>query len=327
MEIFALLTLAVEAGASDLHLSAGLPPALRIDGNLRFLDQPILAHQALMDRLNQILNEQQRSNYQQNKEIDFTFALDNTTRFRTHIYRQERGAAAAFRIIPTRLSTMNDLNLPPIFKEIAALTQGLVLITGPTGSGKSTTLAAIIDHINTERTLHIVTMEDPVEFIHSSKKSLISQREISRDTQNFNSALRSALREDPDVIMAGELRDTETIRLAVTAAETGHLVFATLHTSSAAKTINRLLDGFPANQQGMIRSMLSESLQAVIAQKLLPRRGGGRLAIFEIMICNSAIRNLIRENKTAQIYSAIQTGASHGMQTYEQHLKKLKELF
>ncbi|MBI2785052.1 MAG: type IV pilus twitching motility protein PilT, partial [Legionella longbeachae] len=269
------------------------------------------------------MNDRQRKEFEEFLEADFSFEIANLSRFRVNVFNQLRGAAGVFRTIPSTILGMDDLGLPPIFEEIASYPKGLVLITGPTGSGKSTTLAAIIDYINSTRYEHILTIEDPVEFVHQNKKCLLNQREVHRDTLSFSAALRSALREDPDVILVGELRDLETIRLALTAAETGHLVFGTLHTNSATKTINRIIDVFPAEEKSMVRSMLSESLQAVIAQNLLKKNGGGRVAALEIMICTSAIRNLIREDKVAQMYSSIQTGQAKGMQTLDQHLIEL----
>jgi twitching motility protein PilT len=323
MEIAELLDFAVNNKASDLHLSAGLPPIYRIDGELQQFDFPVLEHKDVARMIDAVMNEGQRVEYKEKLEVDFSFKHSEVARFRINAFKQERGAAAAFRIIPAEIASMKDLNLPPVFTEIASLPHGLILVTGPTGSGKSTTLAAIIDHINAAQKQHILTIEDPIEFLHRSKSSLINQREVSRDTHSFSAALRSALREDPDVILVGELRDLETIRLAMTAAETGHLVFGTLHTSSASQTINRIIDVFPGGEKEMIRSMLSGSLQAVIAQTLLKRIGGGRVATFEIMRCNSAIRSLIREDKIAQMYSVIQTGKSLGMQTLDQHLTQL----
>lgn len=322
MDIKELLALAVKNRASDLHISAGLPPMYRVDGELQAIEHPVLAHQDVLHMIESVTNDTQQAEYKERFETDFSFQ-SNDARFRVNIFVQERGAAAVFRVIPNEILSMQALNLPPVFEQIAAYPQGLVLVTGPTGSGKSTTLAAIIDFINQTRNQHILTIEDPIEFLHRSKHCLLNQREVFRDTQSFNAALRSALRQDPDVILVGELRDLETIRLAMTAAETGHLVFATLHTSSASKTINRIIDVFPGDEKAMIRSMLSNSLQAVIAQTLLKRKGGGRVAALEIMLCNAAIRNLIREDKVAQMYSAIQTGKSFGMQTLDQHLTEL----
>lgn len=324
MHIHELLELSVKRNASDLHLSQNLPPLLRIDGELTFLtDIPakdIIVHDLLRD----IMNEPQWQHFQQTLEADFSYTFSNATaRFRVNAYHQEHGAAAVFRVIPSQVPSLEELSMPKILEDIAKLPQGLVLVTGPTGSGKSTTLAAIINNINQQRAEHILTIEDPIEFIHQSKKALINQREIFRHTMSFQNALRAALREDPDVILVGEIRDLETIRLALTAAETGHLVFATLHTASAAKTINRIIDVFPAGEKNIIGTILSESLQAVISQTLLKKNGSGRTAALEILTCTPAIRNLIRENKIPQIYSCIQTGAASGMQTLDQHLKIL----
>lgn len=323
MNITELLAFSVKNGSSDLHLSAGLPPMIRVDGDLRKINVPPLLHKDVMKIIHDIMNDKQRKEFEEHLETDFSFEIEHLARFRVNAFTQNRGAGAVFRTIPSEILSMETLNLPPIFKEIAEFPKGLVLVTGPTGSGKSTTLAAIIDYINRQRYDHILTVEDPIEFVHESKKSLVNQREVHRDTHSFNAALRSALREDPDIILVGELRDLETIRLAMTAAETGHLVFGTLHTNSATKTINRIIDVFPGDEKPMIRSMLSESLMAVVAQTLLKKKGGGRIAALEIMRCNSAIRNLIREDKVAQMFSAIQTGQAQGMQTLDQHLIQL----
>lgn len=296
---------------------------IRVDGELRKINMPALDQKAVINLMYDIMNDKQRKEFEEHLETDFSFDVPDLARFRVNAFNQDRGAGAAFRTIPSEIITMEQLNLPEVFKDIASLPRGLVLVTGPTGSGKSTTLAAIIDYINNKSYHHILTIEDPIEFVHSSQKCLINQREVHRDTHSFSNALRSALREDPDIILVGELRDLETIRLAITAAETGHLVFGTLHTNSATKTVNRIIDVFPAEEKAMVRAMLSESLQAVIAQTLLRRIGEGRVAALEVMICNSAIRNLIRENKVAQMYSAIQTGQGQGMQTLDQHLKEL----
>lgn len=323
MDIGVLLACAVTKKASDLHLSSGLPPLFRIDGELCGFDFPILNQEHIDNLIHSVMNEKQRTDYKKNLEVDFSFEYPAFARFRINVFMQARGVAAVFRVIPTQILSLNALKLPAVLTQIADLSQGLVLITGPTGSGKSTTLAAIIDYINTFRHQHILTIEDPIEFVHHSKNSLVNQREVFRDTHSFGAALRCALRQDPDVILVGELRDLETIRLVMTAAETGHLVLATLHTSSASKTINRMIDVFPGEEQSMIRSMLSGSLQAVVAQVLLKRQGGGRVAGLEIMVCNAAIRHLIREDKIAQMYSTIQTGKSFGMQTLDQHLMQL----
>ncbi len=323
MDITELLAFSVKNNSSDLHLSAGMPPMIRVDGDLRKINVPALEHKDVIKIVYDVMNDKQRKEYEENLETDFSFEISGLARFRVNAFRQGRGAAAVFRTIPSEILSMDQLNLPEVFKDIASYPKGLVLVTGPTGSGKSTTLAAMIDYINKSRYDHILTVEDPVEFVHESQRCLVNQREVHRDTLSFNAALRSALREDPDIILVGELRDLETIRLAMTAAETGHLVFGTLHTNSATKTINRIIDVFPAEEKAMVRSMLSESLQAVIAQTLLKKKGGGRVAALEIMICNSAIRNLIREDKVAQMYSSIQTGQASGMQTLDQHLKQL----
>ena len=324
MNISELLHVAVENKASDLHLSSGLEPLFRVDGELCAFDFPVLDKKDVMQMLDSVMNDKQRSQFKITLETDFSFESHALlTRFRVNAYWQERGPAAACRVIPNRILTMTTLQLPTMIKDIASVTHGLVLVTGPTGSGKSTTLAAIIDYINATRQQHILTIEDPIEFIHHSNRCLINQREVFRDTHTFSSALRSALRQDPDVILVGELRDQETIRLAMTAAETGHLVFATLHTHSASKTIHRIIDVFSGEEQAMVRSMLSESLQAVIAQTLVKRVGGGRVAALEIMLATPAIRHLIRDDKIAQMYSMIQTGRNMGMQTLEQHLIQL----
>ncbi|WP_341503007.1 type IV pilus twitching motility protein PilT [Gallaecimonas sp. GXIMD4217] len=323
MDITELLAFSVKHNASDLHLSAGVPPMIRVDGDVRRINLPSLEHKEVHSLIYDIMNDKQRKEYEEHLEVDFSFEVPGVARFRVNAYNQSRGSAAVFRTIPSKVLSLEDLGAPAIFKDIVTKPRGLVLVTGPTGSGKSTTLAGMIDHVNDNRNDHILTIEDPIEFVHENKKCLINQREVHRDTHSFAAALRSALREDPDVILVGEMRDLETIRLALTAAETGHLVFGTLHTSSAAKTIDRIIDVFPAGEKSMVRSMLSESLQAVISQTLLKKTGGGRIAAHEIMIGTPAIRNLIREDKVAQMYSAIQTGMSHGMQTLDQCLKEL----
>jgi twitching motility protein PilT len=323
MDIAELLTFSVKNGASDLHLSAGLPPMIRVDGDVRKINVPALDHKTVHGLVYDIMNDKQRKDYEEFLETDFSFEIPELARFRVNAFNQNRGAGAVFRTIPSDILTLEDLGTPSIFKKIADNPRGLVLVTGPTGSGKSTTLAAMIDYINNKSYAHILTIEDPIEFVHVSKKCLINQREVHRDTHGFNEALRSALREDPDIILVGEMRDLETIRLALTAAETGHLVFGTLHTSSAAKTIDRIIDVFPAAEKTMVRSMLSESLRSVIAQTLMKKIGGGRIAGWEIMIGTPAIRNLIREDKVAQMYSSIQTGQAHGMITMDQYLQDL----
>ncbi|MCH1917868.1 type IV pilus twitching motility protein PilT [Shewanella sp. A3A] len=323
MEITELLAFSVKHKASDLHLSAGVPPMIRVDGEVRKLNVPALQHQDVHRLVYDIMNDKQRKDYEEHLEIDFSFEVPNLARFRVNAFNQSRGSAAVFRTIPTEILSLEQLGAPEIFKKIASYPRGLVLVTGPTGSGKSTTLAGMIDYVNDNRHDHILTIEDPIEFVHQNKQCLINQREVHRHTWSFEAALRSALREDPDVILVGEMRDLETIRLALTAAETGHLVFGTLHTTSAAKTIDRVVDVFPAGEKDMVRTMLSESLQAVISQTLIKKIGGGRVAAHEIMLGTPAIRNLIREDKVAQMYSAIQTGMAHGMQTLEQSLQQL----
>ncbi len=323
MDITELLAFGVKHNASDLHLSAGLPPMIRVDGDIRRINVPALEHKNVHQLVYDIMNDKQRKDYEEFLETDFSFAVPGLARFRVNAFNQDRGSSAVFRTIPSIIKSLEDLNCPPSFKELINVPRGLILVTGPTGSGKSTTLAAMINHINENDYGHILTIEDPIEFVHQSKKCLINQREVHRDTLGFAVALRSALREDPDIVLVGEMRDLETIRLALTAAETGHLVFGTLHTSSAAKTIDRIIDVFPAAEKSMVRSMLSESLRAVIAQTLLKKPGGGRIAAWEIMVGTPAIRNLVREDKVAQMYSAIQTGQASGMQTLDQHLLEL----
>jgi len=323
LDINELLAFSVQNKASDLHLSAGLPPIIRVDGEMRRLNIPELDHKTVNALIYDIMNDKQRKEYEENLEVDFSFEIDNLSRFRVNAFMQNRGAAAVMRTIPSEILTLEQLGAPDIFKKIIDQPTGIVLVTGATGSGKSTTLAAMVDHINTNKREHILTIEDPIEFVHQNKLCVMNQREVHRDTHSFNNALRSALREDPDVILVGELRDLETIRLAISAAETGHLVFGTLHTNSAPKTIDRIIDVFPAEEKSMVRSMLSESLRAVISQTLLKKTGGGRIAAHEIMIGIPAIRNLIREDKVPQMYSVIQTGQSHGMQTMDQCLQKL----
>ena len=320
MDILDLLEVTVKHNASDLHVSAGLPPIIRVDGDLQRIDEQPFLHIDLFKSINELMTEQQRSAFANHIEIDFSFEIPNLARFRVNAFHQARGVAASFRVIPFDILSMDDLHLPTICKAIANHPSGLVLVTGPTGSGKSTTLAAMVDYINVSRFSHIITIEDPIEYVHTSASSLIHQREVFRDTNSFSAALRSALREDPDVILVGELRDLETIRLAITAAETGHLVLGTLHTQSAVSTINRMIDVFPGDEKSLIRSMLSESLQAVIAQQLIKKVGGGRIAAFELMMANTAIKHLIRENKLSQLYSMIQTGQAQGMMTLDQYL-------
>ncbi len=323
MDITELLAFSYKQGASDLHLSAGLPPIIRIDGDVRRINLPPMDQKKVHGLIYDIMNDKQRKDYEEQLETDFSFEVPGVARFRVNAFNQSRGAGAVFRTIPSKVLSMDDLGMGQVFKDISMKPRGLVLVTGPTGSGKSTSLAAMLDYINDNKYEHILTIEDPIEFVHISKKCLVNQREVHRDTHSFNNALRSALREDPDIILVGELRDLETIRLALTAAETGHMVFGTLHTTSAAKTVDRIVDVFPAEEKSMVRSMLSESLQAVVSQTLLKRTGGGRVAAHEIMIGTAAIRNLIREDKVAQMYSAIQTGGSLGMQTLDQCLTDL----
>ncbi len=323
MDITELLAFSAKNGASDLHLSAGLPPMIRVDGDVRRINLPAMEHKEVHALVYDIMNDKQRKDYEEFLETDFSFDVPGVARFRVNAFNQNRGAGAVFRTIPSKVLTMEDLGMGKVFQKISDFPRGIVLVTGPTGSGKSTTLAAMMDYINESRYEHILTIEAPIEFVHESKKCLVNQREVHRDTLGFAEALRSALREDPDIILVGELRDLETIRLALTAAETGHLVFGTLHTTSAAKTIDRVVDVFPAEEKSMVRSMLSESLQAVISQTLMKKNGGGRIAAHEIMIGTAAIRNLIREDKVAQMYSAIQTGGALGMQTLDQCLQGL----
>jgi len=316
VDIAQLLAFAVKNSASDLHLSAGVPPMIRVDGDVKRINMPALTHKEVHGMVYDIMNDKQRKTYEEFFETDFSFEIPKLARFRVNAFNQNRGAGAVFRTIPSVILSLDELGAPKIFRDLCMLPRGLVLVTGPTGSGKSTTLAGMIDHCNDNRPDHIITIEDPIEFV-------INQREVKRDTLGFSEALRSALREDPDIVLVGEMRDLETIRLALTAAETGHLVFGTLHTSSAAKTIDRIVDVFPGDEKDMVRSMLSESLRAVISQTLLKRTGGGRAAAHEIMIGTPAIRNLIREGKIAQMYSSIQTGGSAGMQTLDQCLQEM----
>jgi twitching motility protein PilT len=324
MDIAELLAFSVKNKASDLHLSAGLPPMIRVHGDVRRINVPPLEHKDVHGMVYDIMNDSQRKNYEETLECDFSFEIPNLARFRVNAFNQNRGAGAVFRTIPSKVLSLEDLNAPKIFAEIANQPRGLCLVTGPTGSGKSTTLAAMVNHVNDNEYGHILTVEDPIEFVHESKKCLMNQREVGPHTLSFSNALRSALREDPDIILVGEMRDLETIRLAMTAAETGHLVFGTLHTSSAAKTVDRIIDVFPAAEKEMIRAMLSESLRAVISQTLCKTKDGtGRVAAHEIMIGTPAIRNLIREAKVAQMYSSIQTGGALGMQTLDQNLQDL----
>jgi twitching motility protein PilT len=323
MDITELLAFSAKQSASDLHLSAGLPPMIRVDGDVRRINLPPLEHKEVQALIYDIMNDAQRVAFEKHLETDFSFEVPGVARFRVNAFNQSRGAGAVFRTIPSRVQSMEELGMGEVFRKMTDAPRGLVLVTGPTGSGKSTTLAAMIDYLNSHRHHHILTIEDPIEFVHEPRKCLINQREVHRDTHSFATALRSALREDPDVILVGEMRDLETIRLALTAAETGHLVFGTLHTTSAAKTIDRIIDVFPGDEKSMVRSMLSESLLAVVSQTLVKKIGGGRVAAHEILLGTSAIRNLIREDKVAQMYSMIQTGGSLGMQTLDMGLKDL----
>ena len=324
MDITQLLAFSVKNKASDLHLSAGLPPMLRVHGDVKRINLPVMEHKEVHAMVYDIMSDTQRKQYEENLECDFSFEVNGLARFRVNAFNQKRGAAAVFRTIPSKVLTLEQLNAPKIFQELALKPRGMVLVTGPTGSGKSTTLVAMIDYLNDNAHGHILTVEDPIEFVHESKKCLINQREVGPMTHSFSNALRSALREDPDAILVGEMRDLETIRLAMTAAETGHLVFGTLHTSSAAKTVDRIIDVFPAEEKEMVRAMLSESLVAVISQTLCRNKdGSGRVAAHEIMLGTPAIRNLIREAKVAQMYSTIQTSSSMGMQTLDQNLTEL----
>ncbi|TXR51443.1 type IV pilus twitching motility protein PilT [Reinekea thalattae] len=323
MEITDLLAFSVKQGASDLHLSAGLPPMIRVDGDVLKINAPVLSNDDAQKLIYSVMSDKQIEDFKASLELDLSFDLEGVARFRVNAFHQQRGVGAVFRTIPNQIVTMSDLQMGPVFEQICQTARGICLVTGPTGSGKSTTLAAMVNYINETRQEHILTIEDPIEFVHESKKCLVNQREVHRDTLGFSEALRAALREDPDVILVGEMRDLQTIRLALEAAETGHLVFATLHTQSAAKSIDRIIDVFPAEEKSVVRSMLSESLMAVISQTLVKKPEGGRVAAREIMLGTPAIRNLIREDKVAQMYSAIQTGAQFGMQTLDQHLSEL----
>ncbi|MDH5632265.1 MAG: type IV pilus twitching motility protein PilT [Gammaproteobacteria bacterium] len=323
MDIAELLAFAFKQGSSDIHLSAGLPPMIRVDGEIKRINVDPLDDRTVHNMVYDIMNDKQQKDFEEFLECDFSFEIPNISRFRVNAFNQNRGPGAVFRVIPSKILSLEQLNAPQIFKKISEQPRGIVLVTGPTGSGKSTTLAAMVNHINETKHEHILTIEDPIEFVHQSKNCLVNQREVHRDTLGFDNALRSALRQDPDIILVGEMRDLETISLALSAAETGHLVFGTLHTSSAAKTVDRIIDVFPAAEKDMVRAMLSESLRAVISQTLLKKIGGGRVAAHEIMIGTPAIRNLIREGKVAQMYSSIQTGQKEGMQTLDQNLQGL----
>ena len=324
MNLQTLLCLCITRRASDLHLSSGVPAILRVDGDLIPLSDDVLTHEDIHAALMTIMSSTQQANFKRNLECDFSLNIADVSRYRVNVFQQTRGVSAVFRVIPHHMPSLEKLNAPVIFSQLIQSPRGLVLVTGPTGSGKSTTLAAMLHALNLSQSKHIVTLEDPIEFVHTPQQCLIQQREVGTHTHSFANALRAALREDPDVILVGELRDLETIRLAITAAETGHLVLATLHTSSAAKTINRIVDVFPAEEKDMVRSMLSESLNAVISQVLCKRKdGAGRVAAYEVMVGTTAVRNLIREGKVAQLYSAIQTGRGVGMQTLDQSLAAL----
>jgi len=323
MDISELLAFTYKKNASDLHLSAGMPPVIRVDGDIKRINIDSLDDRAVHRMIYDIMNDKQQKAFEEFLETDFSFELPNIARFRVNAFNQNRGPAAVFRTIPGMVWDLDQINAPQVFRDMSLKPRGLVLVTGPTGSGKSTTLAAMVNFVNESRFAHILTIEDPIEFVHASKNCLVNQRELGPHTLGFGEALRSALREDPDIVLVGEMRDLETIRLALTAAETGHLVFATLHTSSAAKTIDRIIDVFPSGEKDMVRTMLSESLTAVISQALLKKTGSGRVAAWEIMIANSAIRNLIREAKVPQMYSVIQTSHEEGMQTLDQHLQDL----
>ncbi|MCB1782999.1 MAG: type IV pilus twitching motility protein PilT [Alphaproteobacteria bacterium] len=326
MDLTQLLAFTMQNKASDLHLSAGSPPIIRVHGQMKRVKADPLGSDDIRTMLYSVMTEEQRAEYEKNMELDFAIALGEKARFRVNGFTMRLGAAAVFRTIPTDIPTMEQLDLPPVMRRFAELENGIVLVTGPTGSGKSTTLASMINHINIHDSKHILTVEDPVEFFHSSKKSLINHREVGQDTKSFARALKSALREDPDVILVGEMRDYETISLALTAAETGHLVFGTLHANSASKTIDRIIDVFPTGDKGMVRAMLASSLQGVVAQTLLKRAdGGGRVGAFEILVGTNAVRNLIRENQVPQMYSMMQTGSRYGMVTMEEAIKNLLE--
>jgi len=319
-----LLAQVVDRKASDLHICVGVPPIIRVDGALVPLNYERFTPQETQRMMYDILSDEQIQRFESTWELDFSYALGKVSRFRVNIYKDKGAVAAAFRLIPTKIPTIRELLLPPVLEELTRRPRGLILVTGPTGSGKSTTQAAMINQINNERSLHVITIEDPIEYLHHHKFSIINQREVGQDTKEFANALRAALREDPDVILVGEMRDLETMQNAIRAAETGHLVLATLHTNSAAQTVDRVVDSFPVDQQDQVRLMLSNSLEAVLCQQLLPRAGTtGRICAMEVMIASPAIRNLIREAKTHQITSIIQTSANLGMQTMDQHLAEL----
>ena len=323
MDIAELLAFSVKNKASDLHLSAGLPPMIRVDGDVRRINIPALDHKQVHSLVYDIMSDKQRRDFEEFLEVDFSFEIPGLARFRVNAFNQNRGAGAVFRNIPSQILSLEELACPRVFTELIAQPQGLILVTGPTGSGKSTTLAAMVDHVNKNEFAHILSVEDPIEFVHTSQKCLINQREVHRDTHGFNEALRSALREDPDYILVGELRDLETIRLALTAAETGHLVFATLHTNDTSTALDRIIDVFPPERQSQIRVQLAASLTAVVAQRLVPRQGGGMIAAFEILLANPAVRALVRDGKTHQIRNVISQSVRDGMQTLEQSLSVL----
>ncbi len=323
MDITQLLTFGVQQGASDCHLSSGEPPMLRIHGELKKLDHPALTRDDVHNMVFDMMNDNQRKVFQETRECDFSFEMGEIARFRVNVFMQRRGEAAVFRTIPTKILALEQLGMPPILRELCDKEKGLILVTGPTGSGKSTTLAAMIDYLNDTFEGHILTIEDPIEFVHKSKKCLVSQRELGPHTLSFANALKAALREDPDIILVGEMRDLDTIQLALTAAETGHLVFGTLHTSSAPKTVDRVIDVFPPNQQAQIRAQFSESIEGVITQTLLKKKSGGRAAALEIMVGTNAVRNLIREAKLHQIPGIMQASKKDGMQTMDMALVDL----
>lgn len=323
MDIAQLLQFAFQQDASDLHISAGEPPMIRVNGDVKRIKAPPLSSEQTHAMVYDIMNDAQRKNFEETSDLDFSMALGDIARFRVNVFRQNRGLGAVFRKIPTKILSLTDLGMPPVLGDLSRREKGLVLVTGPTGSGKSTTLAGMIDLINDEFEGHILTIEDPIEFVHKSKKCLVNQREIGPHTKSFSASLRAALREDPDIILVGEMRDLETIQLALTAAETGHLVFGTLHTSSAPKTVDRVIDVFPPNQQAQVRAMFAESIQAIITQTLCKKVGGGRVAALEILLGTPAVRNLIREGKIHQIPSVMQTSQNVGMQTMEMHLREL----
>ncbi len=324
IDLTAILAFAKEKGASDIHICPELPPLLRLHGNILRLDMPALSADHTRQIIYDVLNDEQKRVFEERHEVDFALEIPSISRFRANVFSQRRGVQAVFRLIPSRIKTLEELGMPPVLKDLSSKDKGLVVVTGPTGSGKSTTLAAMVDYINQNERGHILTVEDPIEFVHEPKKCLVSQREVGPNTHSFANALRAALREDPDVILVGELRDLETTQLAITAAETGHLVFGTLHTNSAAKTVDRIIDIFPAGQQAQVRTMFSESIEGVVAQTLLPAKdGNGRVAALEVLVGVPALRNLIREDKTAQILSVIQTGAQHGMISLDQSLRDL----